>query len=134
MRNDPTSSKIGGHDLRAAERGRRASPLREDPALVAARTRLRQVAQDLRRNRQDLAELARGLRTTEPAPENSYLCSDGAALSVEEWAADCAGVVADGLDDLARLAESFAGADWRADVTDWLGVPSHGVVAARSRK
>jgi hypothetical protein len=134
MKDDTATSMVGRHGLRAVNRTRKSQRVARDPALVAARTRLRQVAQDLRRNRQDLAALARGLRTAEPAPENSHLCSDGAVLSVEDWAADCAEVVAGGLDDLAKLAETFAGADWRADVTDWIEVSSQRVAAARSRK
>ena len=133
---DETASpgKAGRSGLRAVERTRRARVPREATVLGAARTRLRQVAEDLRRNRRELAVLARGLRTAEPAPEDSYLCSDGTPLSVEEWAADCADVVAGGLDDLAKLAESFAGADWRAEVTDWIDVSSQAVAAARSRE
>ena len=133
MRNEPAPSKVGRQNLRSRERSRRAGALHEASALGAARAGLRQVAQDLRRNRRELTALVYRLRTTEPTPENSYLCSDGAALSIEEWAADCADVVSDGLDDLAQLAESFAGADWRADVTDWLDPPPKGVASGRSR-
>lgn len=135
MRNDTASrANVDRHGLRAVERTRRAGASQETPAPVAARTRLRQVAQDLRRNRQDLAELARGLRTTDPAPENRRLRLDGTALSVQEWDADCADEVPDGHDDLVNLAETFAQADWPADVRAWLGVSSQRVAATRSRK
>ena len=106
MINDTASSNFTRQDPRAQERTRRTSQSRDAPAVVAARRRLRKVAQDLRRNRQELAALAHGLRTTKPALGDSSPHPDVTALSVEEWAADCTDAVADGLVGLAELAET----------------------------
>lgn len=108
-------SEAGCHDLRVVQRPRG----RETPLLGAARTHLLLLAQDLRKSRLALVALVRVMRTTEPNPADGHY-PEGPPLSVEEWAADCADAVAEGLDNLAQLAETFAQADWHADVSAWI--------------
>jgi hypothetical protein len=68
-------------------------------------------------------KLTTGLVAIKPDPEISYLYPNGEVLNIEEWAADCADIVVKGLVDLAELAETFAHADWRAEVLDWIDEP-----------
>ncbi len=123
MSHDLASAKTDREDLRNAGQARRATSPHEAPSLAAARTHLRQLAQDLGKNRQFMAVLARELRATEPAPPSGFLCPNNQVLTVEEWVADCADLVAHGLADLEQLAEVFAQADWYRDVVDWLDGP-----------